>query len=235
MIKCTKYLCLMMLAMFVVTTNANTVNITITEGVAGIDGFSSQVGMGTGSIGWTESVLRIGYAMNAVTQTYFVIPDELKAPGVVINNATITLEFGDFYPGSTGINFQMVHLNYDAGMVSFDNANATNDPAKYTKVGDFAHMQGSYPSFAVSWDVASVLAADIAAGNTYLPLLVRMTRSDGTFYPDSEASDSLKGIFWATEFGGSSIPKIVVDYSIPEPASMLLIALGAMALRRRCA
>jgi hypothetical protein len=231
-----KYIiCLMMLAMFAVIASANTMYITITEGVAGIDGFSSQVGMGDGSIGWTGTVMRIGYAFNAVAQTYFVIPEALKAPNVVINSATITLEFGDFGPGGTGIDYQMVHLNYDAGMVSFDNANATNNPANYTKVGGAAHMQGSYPSFATSWDVKSVLAADITAGNTYLPLLVRMTRSDGTFYPDSEATDSIRGIFWATE-NGSGAPVIAVDYTvIPEPATMLLFGLGAMILRRRCA
>jgi hypothetical protein len=189
-------------------------NLSINENVNGSDGFSSQVSQGGGSIGNTESGMRIGYGMNAVAQTYFVIPEVLKVSGVQIKSATLKMEFGDFAPGGTGIYYQLVHFNYDTGTVSYDNANSTNDPTKYTKVGGTAHMQGSYPSFVTTWDVKSVLETDLAAGKSYLPFGVRMTRSDGTFYPDSEASNSYYGLLWASEHGGGT-PVLYIEYTVP--------------------
>ncbi|HBG26076.1 MAG: hypothetical protein A2Y10_00350 [Planctomycetes bacterium GWF2_41_51] len=131
---------------------------------------SSSLRMGWNALGW-----------QSVAQTYFRIPDALKTPGVTITSATLGMTTEYTQAGNTGYNgayFQLMHHNYDTGTVSLTNGNATDDPNLYTKIGN-VHYQSAASNSTHTWDVKSMLIEDINSGNTYLPMVTRLTDSNG--------------------------------------------------------
>ena len=232
-------ICLMMLAMFVATANAGSLDITIEDGVRGNDGYAV---IDHTIVDTTNQYLLTAYSNGGwqlATQTYYEIPAILKDPGITITSATLRMQtaFNGAGPtGYAGTYFQTVHFNADNGCaVTNAQSNLTKDSANYTKVGG-AHFESNTTNSMHYWDVTALLQADVAAGWTYSPYAVRITDDNGDFITPqpNPAFAGYYGCLWSSDspHGVVLAPTIAVEY-IPEPASLLLLGLGALVLRRR--
>jgi len=178
-----------------------------------------------------------------VLQAYFTIPDSLKEPGIQINSATLYMETHGWSmvgnTGYSGIYFQFMQYTYDCNEVTvaqalaIDGGSGIPNEANFTRIGPVQFQPvGQWMGYSI--DVTAELQADIAAGWGHMPIAVKSTLSDGSFYPSPSSYGEYFAYMWMSEANpGSRInPTITVDYSvIPEPVTMLLLGLGAMVSR----
>jgi len=202
--------------------------------------------MNDGSCNTTSTAAWVGYrngGWSDVLQAYFTIPDWLKEPTIQINSATLYMEtHGWSMVGNTGYNgiyFQFMQYTYDCDTVSvaqalaIDNGTGVPIETNFTRIGPVQYQPvGQW--MGCSLDVTSLFKADIAADWGHMPIAVKSTLSDGSFYPSPSSYGEYFAYMWMSEANpGSRInPTITVDYSvIPEPVTMLLLGLGAMVSR----
>ena len=176
-------------------------------------------GTGSGKLRWSF----VKFDLSSITETITGVKFEIQDTGVGGHHGS---QEHTVYGLITGENWSEATLNY------------TNAPAKSGNTIDMAGVYGGQALSVFDYDSNTqpiVAAIDQTAGG----LAVDFINADGdgiiTFIIARTETPDDNGIAWATKesaYSGVAQPLLTV-YTVPEPATLVLLGLGGLVLRKR--
>jgi hypothetical protein len=178
-------------------------------------GHSQDLWMGKGTY-WD-----LGYARSLVQFDLSSLPGD---PNLITSAVFSAYQYATApAAGGRAVDVKRITSTWDEDTVTWNNPPNYDD----TTVWASAAVGDCFLYDWVNWDVTALVKNQVSGGSTNLGWLLKM-------YWEIPAGASRLGYFRSTDYTADPIlrPKLVVDY-IPEPASLLLLALGGLFQRRR--